>query len=502
MAQSLKSTSGSLPSSLSSWQAVGSLAEDVLEHARAGRDIHLGDLHAPSVSAPAMTLDGSRLVMTDDALGRLFDLGRERRLEARRDAMLRGDIVNRSEQRAALHVLLRDVSGTVCRDGAEALRGSVDATRARMRALAEQVHSGEWATGRGSPVTDIVSIGIGGSEFGARLVCDALQDLAPGRRRIHFVSSVDGLEIARLVERVHPPGTLFVVSSKSFSTVETLLNATTLRAWSDERGLNAEQHWFAVTGKGDAAEAFGIPRANIFDVPECVGGRFSAWGSVGLPAALYLGWPLFEQWLKGGSAADSHFATTPLETNLPVRLALMNVWNTTFLGCSSHCVVTYDYRLAQFLPWLQQLEMESNGKSVTEDGIAVDYATAPVVWGGLGNNGQHTYFQFLREGTGPKAITVIGTKTASSRYPEHAAELDAHRRAQVTALSQGTSAGSFNSVSQLMLDDLGPSQLGALMATFEHATVCSGWLWGINSFDQPGVEFGKQVARQLRAGTG
>jgi len=502
MEQSSKSTSGSLPSSTPAWRALGSLAEDVLAQARAGRDIRLGDLHALPLSAPAMTVDGSRLVMTDDALGRLFDLGRERRLEARRDAMLRGDVVNRSEQRAALHALLRDVGGAVCGDAAEALRASVDATRARMRALAEQVHSAERAASRGSPVTDVVNIGIGGSEFGARLVCDALQDLAPRGRRIHFVSSVDGLEIARLAERVHPPGTLFVVSSKSFSTVETLLNAKTLRAWSDERGLDAEQHWFAVTGKSGAAEAFGIPRANIFDVPDCVGGRFSAWGSVGLPAALYLGWPLFEQWLKGGSAADSHFATTPLEANLPVRLALMNVWNTTFLGCSSHCVVSYDYRLAQFLPWLQQLEMESNGKSVTEDGIAVDYPTAPVVWGGLGNNGQHTYFQFLREGTGPKAITVIGTKTASSRYPEHAAELDAHRRGQVTALSRDTSAGSFNSVSQLMLDDLGPSQLGALMATFEHATVCSGWLWGINSFDQPGVEFGKQVARQLRAGTG
>jgi glucose-6-phosphate isomerase len=163
-------------------------------------------------------------------------------------------------------------------------------------------------------------------------------------------------------------------------------------------------------------------------------------------------------------------------------------------------VVTYDGRLAQFLPWLQQVEMESNGKSVTEDGLPVEYATAPVVWGGLGNNGQHTYFQLLREGTGSKAITVIGTKTASMQHPEHAAELEANRRAQVEALSARGPGRSFNSVTQLLLDDLGPFQLGALMATFEHATVCSGWLWGINSFDQPGVEFGKRVARELRSG--
>jgi glucose-6-phosphate isomerase len=369
-----------------------------------------------------------------------------------------------------------------------------------MQSMAQRLHSGELRGSTAAPITDIVSVGIGGSEFGTRLLCDALQDLVPPGRRLHFVSSVDALEIARLIGHVDPASTLFVVSSKSFSTVETLLNARTLRAWFDERGLDATNHWFAVTGNREAAEAFGIPSMNIFDVPDWIGGRFSPWGAVGLPAALYLGWPMFERWLQGGHAADLHFVRTPVESNVPIRLALENVWSSTFLQCPSRCVVAYDGRLAQFLPWLQQLEMESNGKGITEDGLSVDYPTAPVVWGGLGNNGQHTYFQLLREGTGQKAITIVGTRTASMQYPEHAAELEANREAQVRALSARGSTRSFNSVNQLLLEDFGPYQLGALMATLEHATACSGWLWGVNSFDQPGVEFGKKVARELRAG--
>ncbi len=209
-----------------------------------------------------------------------------------------------------------------------------------------------------------------------------------------------------------------------------------------------------------------------------------------------------EQWLRGGAAADEHFATAPARENLPMRLALDNVWHSTFLGCQTHCIAAYDDRLAEFITWAQQLEMESNGKSVSEDGVALDYDTAPVVWGGLGNNGQHTYFQLLREGTMPKAVTLIGCRTASGGYADHADELHAHLSAQADALSRPGSTRGFNSVGMLMLDDLDPFHLGALMATFEHATACSGWLWGINSFDQPGVELGKKLAAQLQRKAG
>ena len=489
----MTSERGSLPSATATWQSLATLGRYVIDRAAEGEDVRLGAAVA-SPTACGIALDDTRRVMTPQALDRLLALAEERQLERRRDALLAGDIVNRSEQRPALHPLLRDFGGTACRNAPAALRDGVLRTRARMQAMAERLHSGTMTGSTGAPITDIVNIGIGGSEFGARLLSDALQDLAPAGLRVHFVSSLDGVQVTRLVKTLRAASTVFIVSSKSFSTVETLLNARTLRQWFEKHGLNVGDHWFAVTGKATAAEAIGIPADNIFGVPDWVGGRFSAWGAVGLPAAFQLGWPVFEQWLKGASTADEHFATAPLAANLPVRLALDHVWNTTFLGCQSHCIASYDNRLAEFTTWAQQLEMESNGKSVSEDGVTVDYDTAPVVWGGLGNNGQHTYFQLLREGTMRKAVTLIGCKTASGGYPDHAAELTAHLHAQAEALSRTDSARGYNSVGMLMLDDLDPFHLGALMATMEHATVCAGWLWGINSFDQPGVELGKKLA--------
>ena len=486
-----------LPSATSTWRSLRTLARDVLNAIGQGEDVRLGAA-AGHLSACGITVDDTRRSMTGHALEQLLALAGERQLEQRRDALLAGEVVNRSEKRAALHPLLRDFGGTACRRAPSALRDGVLQTRRRLQAMAERLHSGAMTGSTGAPITDIVNVGIGGSEFGARLLCDALQDLAPAELRIHFVANLDAIQIARLVKALRAESTLFIVSSKSFGTVETLMNARTLREWFDGRGLKAADHWFAVTGKAAAADAIGIPSDNVFDVPDWVGGRFSAWGAVGLPAALYLGWPVFEQWLKGGAAADDHFATARLEASLPVRLALDHIWNTTFLGCHSHCLASYDNRLAEFTTWAQQLEMESNGKSVSEDGVALDYDTAPVVWGGLGNSGQHTYFQLLREGTMAKAVSLIGCRTASAGYTGHAAELTAHLHAQADALSRTGPAIGFNSLGLWTLDDLDPFHLGALMATLEHTTVCAGWLWGLNSFDQPGVELGKKLAAEAR----
>jgi glucose-6-phosphate isomerase len=488
----------SLPSHGATWQKLASLAREAAGRMARGEDVRSGS--GGPVSACGISVDDSRRVLTDEAVALLLALADERQLTERRDALLAGAVVNKSEGRAALHPLLRDFGGTACREAPEAARRSVLQTRERMREMAQRLHGGGLRGSTGAPITDIVNIGIGGSEFGARLLCDALQDRAPVELRAHFVSNLDALQVTRLLRTLRADSTLFVVSSKSFGTVETLINARTLRGWFDGHGLNVEDHWYAVTGKPKAAESIGIPAANVLDVPEWVGGRFSAWGAVGLPAALTLGWPVYEQWLRGGAAADEHFATAPVRDNLPMRFALDNVWHATFLGCQTHCIAAYDDRLAQFTTWAQQLEMESNGKSVSEDGVALDYDTAPVVWGGLGNNGQHTYFQLLREGTLPKAITLIGCRSASSAYPEHAAELNAHLNAQADALSRRGSARGYNSLGMLMLDDLDPFHLGALMATLEHATACAGWLWGINSFDQPGVELGKKLAGEVRRG--
>ncbi|HET9023432.1 MAG TPA: glucose-6-phosphate isomerase, partial [Burkholderiaceae bacterium] len=407
-----------LPSESATWRRLATLAHDLMAR---GGDTRLGP--RARVAACGIALDDGRRVLTAEALDLLLALADERQLAQRRDALFAGELMNKSERRAAIHPLLRDLGGTACRQAPEAARESVRQTRARMRGLAERLHAGTLRGSTGARITDIVNIGIGGSEFGTRLLCDALQDLAPAHLRVHFVSNLDARQITRLLNKLNAGSTVFVVSSKSFSTVETLLNARTLRQWFDGFGLDVEGHWFAVTGKPSAAEATGIPTANVLDVPDWVGGRFSAWGAVGLPAALLLGWPVFEQWLRGGAAADEHFATAPVLQNLPMRLALDNVWHSTFLGCQTHCIAAYDDRLAQFTTWAQQLEMESNGKSVSEDGVPLDFDTAPVVWGGLGNNGQHTYFQLLREGTMPKAVTLIGCRTASRNYPEHAAEL-------------------------------------------------------------------------------
>ena len=485
-----------LPSESTTWRGLATLARDSVARMTRGDGTRLGS--QPPLSACGIEIDDSRRVLTAEALDLLLALADERQLAKRRDAMLAGAVVNRSESRAALHPLLRDFGGLACRQAPETARQSVRQTRARMRAMSEQLHAGTLRGSTGAPITDIVNIGIGGSEFGARLLCDALQDLAPADLRTHFVSNLDAVQITRLLGALRAESALFVVSSKSFGTVETLLNARTLRRWFDGFGLKAEDHWFAVTGKAAAAESIGIPATNVLDVPAWVGGRFSAWGAVGLPAALYLGWPVFEQWLRGGAAADEHFASAPLDRSLPVRLALDNVWHSTFLGCQTHCVAAYDERLAEFITWAQQLEMESNGKSVSEDGVPLDYDTAPVVWGGLGNNGQHTYFQLLREGTLQKAVTLVGCRTASAGYTDHADELHAHLNAQADALSRPGSSRGFNSVGRLMLDDLDAFHLGALMATLEHATACSGWLWGINSFDQPGVELGKKLAAEVQ----
>lgn len=468
---------------------VASQAANVRRALDAGDDLRFGP--GSRLAACGIELDNARNRLGTDALTALHSLARARDVERQRDAMFAGEIVNRSERRPALHAALR--SSDPRENGDEAAK-QIEPVRNRMRVLAEALHSGTMRGSTGETITDIVNIGIGGSDFGSRLLCDALADLAPAHLRAHFVSGVDAIQIERLCRSLDPSRALFIVSSKSFSTVETLLNAKSLLAWFGGRSLKVADHWFAVTGKPEAAATLGIPRDNVLDVPEWVGGRFSAWGAVGLPAALYLGWPHYEQWLAGGAGMDAHHRQAPLEKNLPVRLGLLNVWQSSFLDCPAHCIASYDNRLAEFLTWAQQLEMESNGKSVTDSGARVDYPTAPIVWGGLGNDGQHTYYQLLREGTQRNAVTLVSVDRASNRFPEHAESLARQVEAQAEALSSRDGAVGFNSVTHLRLADVTPRSLGALMSAFEHATTVSAWIWGINPFDQPGVELGKKLA--------
>lgn len=481
----------SLPSASPEWLKLAALAADIRRALSEGTDLRHRE--SQPLSACGIEVNGQRNRLTAEAIGGLYALARSRRVEGQRDAMFSGAIVNRSEQRAALHIALR--AREPLRQG-EAIAGQVLAARNRMRAMAQALHAGTMKGSTGEAITDIVNVGIGGSDFGSRLLCDALRDRAPAHLRVHFVSGVDGAQIERLCRFLDPSRSVFIVSSKSFSTVETLLNAKSLMQWFRAHSLDVDDHWFAVTGNAPAAERLGISPPNVLNVPEWVGGRFSAWGAVGLPAALYLGWPVYQEWLDGGAAMDEHHATAALEENVPVRLALNNVWHSSFLDCPSHCIASYDNRLAAFLTWAQQLEMESNGKRTNDDGRRVDYPTAPIVWGGLGNDGQHTYYQLLREGTRRNAITLITVDDASGAFPEHALALARQAEAQAEALSSHEGGPAFNSVTQLRLCDLTPRTLGALMAAFEHATTVSAWLWGLNPFDQPGVELGKKLAAQ------
>ncbi|MGB3427795.1 MAG: hypothetical protein WBA53_06415, partial [Burkholderiaceae bacterium] len=440
-----------LPSASADWLRLAELAADVRRSLNEGNDLLHGENEA--LSACGIEVDGQRLRLTQDALSGLYALALSRRVEDQRNAMFSGEIVNRSEQRAALHVALR--AREPLRLG-DAIAGQVLPVRDRMRGMAQALHAGAMKGSTGDSITDIVNIGIGGSDFGSRLLCDALHDRAPAHLRVHFVSGVDGVQIERLCRFLDPRRSVFIVSSKSFSTVETLLNANTLLQWFRGHSLNVDDHWFAVTGNAAAAERLGIPGKNALSVPEWVGGRFSAWGAVGLPAALYLGWPLYQEWLEGGAEMDEHHASAALEENLPVRLALLNVWHSSFLDCPSHCIASYDNRLSQFLTWAQQLEMESNGKRTTDDGRRVKYPTAPIVWGGLGNDGQHTYYQLLREGTQRNAITLITVDDASAAFPEHASALARQAEAQAEALSSHAGGPAFNSVTHLRLHDLSP----------------------------------------------
>ncbi len=352
------------------------------------------------LAACGITLDFSRQRLDAEALQLLRRLAADRDVIGAHRAMVRGEVVNASEQRPALHTALRSPADSDLA-GPPAVRHAVHAELDRIRAFAERVRSGAWRGAGGQAITDVINIGIGGSDSGPRLLCDALAELADGPR-VHFLSNVDGHRVARLLPRLDPATTLAVVSSKSFSTRETLLNAEAVRAWLAKAGINdaaLAQHMVVVSAKPGAALTLGVPDANQFRLWDWVGGRFSVWSAIGLPALLALGPARFDEFLAGGHAMDRHALDSPLEANLPATLALLAFWNIEVLQTTSECLLPYDDRLRGMVTWLQQLEMESLGKSRAADGEWVALPTIQPVWGGVGTDAQHTFFQALRQGT-------------------------------------------------------------------------------------------------------
>ncbi len=405
--------------------------------------------------------------------------------------MFAGERINNTEDRAVKHWLLR-----APRVAGDADSAAVHETLDAMLAYAEQVRAD-------GAITDVVNIGIGGSDLGPQMAVAALEDFRIAGKRFHFVSNVDGHELASVLAKVQAPSTLFLIASKTFTTVETITNARSAKAWFEQQGgRDTARHFAALTTNVEAARAFGI--ATTFGFWDWVGGRYSLWSAIGLPLALAIGAAGFRQLLAGAHAMDQHFRAAPLERNLPVQLGLLDVWYRNFHGFGSRSIAPYHSALRRLPAYLQQLEMESNGKSVDAQGRPLAFDSSPVLWGEPGTNGQHAYFQMLHQGTDRVPVEFMAVRKPSHSLPQHHALLLANALAQAQALLQGKAdAGGHRNFSGnrpstfFLLDALTPASLGALLALYEHRVFTSGSVWGIDSFDQWGVELGKVLAQDL-----
>ncbi|MEB0110186.1 glucose-6-phosphate isomerase [Variovorax sp. RTB1] len=445
-----------------------------------------------SQSAPHVFADMSKN-LTDVATEKLLlALARECGLEAHRDAMFAGDHINTTEDRAVLHTLLR----APATKGMTGKLAEVHATLDAMLAYAEKVRADH-------TITDVVNIGIGGSDLGPQMAVLAMAEyVAPGKR-FHFVSNVDGHELAGVLKGLAPEHTLFLIASKTFTTAETMTNAQSAKRWFEQAGgVDIAQHFAALTTNVEAAKAFGID--TTFGFWDWVGGRYSLWSAIGLPIALAIGADGFHALLAGAHAMDEHFRTAPLAQNLPVRLGLLDVWYRNFHRFTTRSIAPYHSALKRLPAYLQQLEMESNGKQVDLDGKLLPFGTSPVLWGEPGTNGQHAYFQMLHQGTDVTPLEFIGVRDASHDLDGHHPKLLANCIAQAQALMVGKQdAGGHKNFpgnrpsTFFVFEKLTPETLGAFLAMYEHRVFTSGALWGINSFDQWGVELGKVLARDI-----
>lgn len=480
-----------------------------------------------SIAAAGLFLDYSKNRLDETTLQMLLSLARERGVDMQRDAMFAGDKINVTEHRAVLHTALRAPHGDLLHIDGQDINHDVHAVLARIKSFSTRVRRGDWLGHTGKPITDIVNIGIGGSHLGPEMVCRALRSFVHPRLSLHFVANADGHDLDATLSRVNPETTLFVIASKTFTTAETMLNAQSARTWFLQHGSVADlpKHFVAVSTNSQAVTAFGIDPANMFQFWDWVGGRYSIWSAIGLSVALAVGFGHFSEFLAGAHAMDEHFRYAPLEQNMPVLLALIGVWYRNFFGSTSISIAPYHQDLNQFTAYLQQLEMESNGKSVAHDGSPLSIGTCPVIWGDVGTNGQHAYFQLLHQGSDLIPVDFIAALKPSHGLPDHHAALLANCFAQSEAFMRGKNADEVRTELQnqalpldvinaltphktfpgnrpsntLLMDALTPATLGALIALYEHKVFVQGVIWGVNSFDQWGVELGKVLAKNIHA---
>ena len=478
-----------------------------------------------SVTAGDLLLDYSKNRIDAEAMTALFALAREAGVEARRDAMWAGRHINSTEDRAVEHVALRYMGDQpVVVDGKDVMPDIRDVL-ARMKTFSTQVRDGTIRSAAGETFTDVVNIGIGGSDLGPAMVTLALEPYTRPDLRAHYVSNVDGAHMHDTLKRLDPQRTMFIVASKTFTTDETMTNAATARAWVAKALGDAAvaDHFAALSTNLAACADFGIKSDRIFGFWDWVGGRYSVWSAIGLPVAIAVGYENFDAFLRGAYEMDRHFLETPLERNLPVIMGLLGVWYRNAWGFATHAVLPYDQRLSRFTAYLQQQDMESNGKSVTLDGKPVDYPTGPVVWGEPGTVGQHSFYQLIHQGTSVIPCDFLVAAQPHEQLPPHHDKLVANVLAQAEALmlgktreevvveltAQGLDQAKIGALAPhktfpgnrpsnvLMYPKLTPERLGSLVALYEHKVFVQGTIWDINSFDQWGVELGKALAKAL-----
>ncbi len=507
----------------------------LLNHAQEMKSQHMNDLFAAdnnrfekfAIELPNMLLDYSKNLINSETKQNLLQLANECELEVWREKMFAGEKINKTEDRAVLHSALRgSVDEQLTVDG-ENIHQQVNQQLEKMAVFVDKVRQGHWLGYSGKRITNIVNIGVGGSNLGPQMVTEALKQYSDDCVNVHYVSNVDGAQIADILRPLEPENVLFIVSSKTFTTTETMTNAKTAINWLTAASFDDKavaKHFVAVTANAANAMSFGIQADNIFDMWDWVGGRFSLWSAIGLAIALDLGFDKFKQLLAGANAMDNHFRDAPLENNMPVIMALISVWNTTFLGAKSQAILPYDQTLHMLAAYLQQAEMESNGKSVTWDGEEIDYPTVPSIWGELGINGQHAFYQYLHQSNNIVPADFIGSVASVTPVKGHHETLMANFFAQTQALmtgvdeqqvredlrAKGRTADYIDKVAPhkvhkgnrptntLLLKRIDPFNLGQLIALYEQKIFVQGIILQICSFDQWGVELGKGLAANIQ----
>jgi glucose-6-phosphate isomerase len=522
-----------LPNTLPAWAQLQSLARAPQPHLRDVLPTDAGRAERMTLHAAGITLDASRQRTSPAIQQALLALAEQAGLAAQRDAMFHGEHINHTEDRPVLHVALR---GDPLHTGpwGAAVQSDVQRELARVCDFAEALRAGAVRGHSGEAITDVVNIGIGGSDLGPRMAADALAHLAHPGVRVHYVSNPDAWALWSVLRGLDAARTLFIVSSKTFTTQETLTNAASAQRWLTDHGCPADalaKHLVAITASPAQAAKLGYPAERTFLFWDWVGGRYSVWSALGLPLAIAIGTAHFRLFLAGARAMDDHFCTTPLAQNLPVQMALNGVWNRNFLQLPTHLIVPYASRLVRFTPFVQQMDMESSGKRTHSDGTPATVDTGPIVWGGLGIDGQHAYFQLIHQGRHTVPVDFIGVQNEDTPLPlaaTHHAVVNLNLRAQAEAMARGRSLQDTQALLRkdglseadakamaphrsfegnipshiLWLDRLDPMRLGSLIALYEHKVFTQAAIWRINAYDQWGVELGKTMAKAMEKGSG